>query len=265
MIYQRFMPAPALAPWVECYWYMRRGAAEGNGVERILPDGCTELIFNLRSPFRVVDDAGRRHTQPCALLVGQLSRRLLLEPTGDTEILAVRFTTAGVGAFFPFAQNTIVDGHAAVDALGKAARELENRLREAATTAARLRLLETALQQWRRHDVPGRLVFAVARLRDCAGQVRVATVADELDVTARQLERDFARWVGLAPKQFARLMRFQRMFRALDAGDARWADVALDCGYCDQAHLVNEFRDLSGLAPREYFRQATAMGAAFAG
>ncbi len=263
MFYQRFSPSPALARDVECIWFMRRPAMADGGVERILPDGCMELIFNLGAPFRVVEDDGRRSAQPCALLVGQLSRRLLLEPTGASEILAVRFTPAGAAAFFPFALNAIVDGHAAVDVLGVAARELEARLREAPTTAARLRMLEAALHRWRRRDVPARVAVAVERLRTCAGQVRVATVAQELDVTPRQLERDFARWVGLAPKPFARLMRFQRMFRALDAGDARWAEVAAECGYSDQAHLANEFRELSGLAPTEYFRQATAMGKAF--
>lgn len=233
MIYQRFTPAPALAPFVECFWYLRRSDT-GGGVERILPDGCMELIFNLGAPFRVVDDSAVRRTQPHALLVGQLTRRLLIEPTGAAEILAARFTPTGAAAFFPFGLNEIADGHAAVDALGAAARELEGRLRDAGTTARRLRLLEGALQAWRRHDVPHRVSGAVQRLRAGGGQVRVAAVATEFSVTPRQLERDFTRWVGVSPKQFSRLMRFQRVFRALEAGDARWADVAAECGYCDQ-------------------------------
>jgi AraC-like DNA-binding protein len=265
MIYQRFRPAAALAPFVECYWYLRRAKTEGEGVERILPDGCTELIFNLRAPFRVHEAAGTVRAQPCALLVGQISRCLQLEPTGDAEILAVRFTPAGAAAFFPFAMAEITDGHAAAGALGAPWNFLEDRLQDDRTTAARLRRIETALLKSSREQPVSRVTRAVARLQECAGQLRIGDLARETGLSTRQLEREFTRRVGLTPKQFARIVRFQRVLRAMSEGGQGWADVAAECGFTDQAHLVNEFRALSGLSPREHFRRETAMGLVFLG
>lgn len=265
MIYQRFSPDASLAPFVECYWHLRRDRSEPAGVERILPDGCTELIFNVRTPFRVVAGEHERRTQPRAMLVGQISRCLLIEPTGAVDIIAVRFTPAGAAAFFPFSLREITDEHAPLAAVEEPWRGLEERLHERRTTAARLRLLEETLLTVRRTMRPGRAAHAVARLRTTDGRMRIRELADELNLSARQLERDFTREVGLTPKQFARIVRFQRVMRAFADGGNGWADVAADCGYTDQAHLVNEFRKLSGLAPRDYFRNETPMGAVFVG
>lgn len=270
VIYQRFSPAPALAAAVECYWYLRRAApAPGAAIERIVPDGCCELIFNFGEPIRAPAGAGRWETQPTAMLVGQISRCLEIAPDGAIEMLGVRFHPAGAAAFWPLALHELTDGHAALDALDRPWRELEVRLHDVRTTAARIALLERALLARRAaaHGPGngGRLTAAVARLRGSGGTARIADLAAELNVSARQLERDFTRGIGLPPKQLARIFRCREVLRAVQRGDRRWADVAVACGYFDQAHLVNEFRLLTGATPDAYLRAATALGTAFAG
>ncbi len=266
MIYQRFRPAPALASEIECYWYLRRdGPVPEATVERIVPDGCCELIFNFGEAVRAPDGNGGWGIQPTAMLVGQISRCLEIVPGGAVEMLGVRFHPAGVGAFWPVAMNELADGHAPLDALERPWRELEGRLQEPRPLAARLALLERSLLARRNPRHGGRLHAAVARLRSSGGTTRISALAEELNVSARQLERDFTRGVGLPPKQLARIFRCREVLRAVQRGDHAWADVAAACGYFDQAHLVNEFRVLTGATPDAYLRTATELGAVFAG
>jgi len=77
----------------------------------------------------------------------------------------------------------------------------------------------------------------------------VGAAAGALGVSTRHLERRFKARVGMSPKHFARIARFQRVFRAVEEGGAGWVDAAAECGYYDQAHLIRDFRDLAGEAP----------------
>lgn len=265
MLYQRFSPAPALASAIECYWYLRRPATAAGPVERIVPDGCCELIFNFGEAIRAPVAPGRWETQPTAMLVGQISRCLELAPGGAIELLGVRFHPAGAAAFWPLALQELTDGHAALDALGGGWRDLETRLQDCRTVAARLARLEQALLARHRTGNAGRLAVAVEQLRRSAGTARIADLAAAVNVSARQLERDFTRGVGLPPKQLARIFRCREVLRVVRSGDRRWADVAAACGYFDQAHLVNEFRRLTGATPDAYLRTATELGTVFSG
>src|SRR4051812_30806297 len=109
MIYQVFRPAPAIADYVECFWYLRKDPTAMPEIDRVLPDGCMEMIFHRRTPFSHADRDGRFVRQSPALLVGQLSRFLLLQSARDAEVIAVRFRPAGVRAFFAIDLDELVD------------------------------------------------------------------------------------------------------------------------------------------------------------
>jgi AraC-like DNA-binding protein len=94
--------------------------------------------------------------------------------------------------------------------------------------------------------------FALRELRLAPGR-RIAEVRDQTGVSERRFIELFRRQVGLAPKLYSRVRRFQAALRRIPAGRAvDWADVARACGYFDQAHLIHEFRAISGLSPGEY-------------
>ena len=105
---------------------------------------------------------------------------------------------------------------------------------------------------------------ASQRLQGAAGQLDIASLGEALGLGERQLRRRFEAAVGLAPKRFARLLRFQRVFEQQRESDAKvWAQVALECGYCDQAHFNRDFRAFSGLAPRQLLADADPLTAFF--
>ena len=90
-------------------------------------------------------------------------------------------------------------------------------------------------------------------VRDAAGQRRIDAVVGDLNVSARKLERQFLTQVGMTPKLFSRLVRFDRAVRDLASrGATPWSQFALAHGYSDQAHFINEFREFAGVTPAEF-------------
>ena len=140
------------------------------------------------------------------------------------------------------------------DLLGREADELVARLYEASDWDARFALLDRyigAATEAARPPSPD-VVRAWGRLKDTGGRLRIGALARELGCSRRHLAARFAEQIGPAPKTAARLIRFQRAVRALGHDDgSRFAEIALDCGYYDQAHLNRDFRELGGTTPGE--------------
>ena len=86
-----------------------------------------------------------------------------------------------------------------------------------------------------------------------AGRISVDALAREVRVGPRDLERRFQEKVGLGPKRFCRIVRFQDVFRQGGLDEDAWAGVAVDCGYYDQPHFIKEFKRITGETPPEFF------------
>lgn len=247
MNYQEFRPPPALEWFVRCFWTLSAPAGE-RPAESALPDGCPELILNLADPFRaaspeVVD-------QPLAMLVGQITRPLAVAPAGRVDLVAVRFRPFGASLLKP-GMSMITDSWVDVDMPGSFLAGLLPRVSSLGGAEARLgviieRLTELA-ETARRPDA--RVVASVDRIEATDGAVAVADLARELGTTPRHLQRLFGDSVGISPKVLCRIRRFQRVFSAWRDDPGNWAEVAVRCGYFDQAHLVRDFSELGGAAP----------------
>jgi len=245
--YAEHEPLAALRPFVRCLWTLR--APAGGGAERVLPDGCPELIFNRADPF-----AGSAGVQPLVMVVGQIPRHIEIRPTGAVDLLGVRFEPAGLHALLGAPMDALLDARVEFDAV-------DARLRRALDDAAHrgLSALQEALLDRIR---PQRLRAAAA----VAAIVRGAPRVDGLGLPARTLERRFRREVGLPPKRLARIVRFHAVVRTLDRGrPPDWARLAVDGGYFDQAHLIRDFREFAGMTPGAYLRERQQMADLIAG
>ncbi|MEO8359629.1 MAG: helix-turn-helix domain-containing protein, partial [Vicinamibacteria bacterium] len=101
-------------------------------------------------------------------------------------------------------------------------------------------------------------------LAGSSGAVELTALADVLHLSARQFRRRFEFAVGLPPKRFSRLIRFQRVFEQKREGDARaWSQVALDCGYYDQAHFNRDFKAFTGVRPKDIVKDADPLTSFF--
>jgi len=253
--YQQSPPGPALRPYVECVWVISaRGSRAARAPERVVPDGCPELIVHLADCFaREVE--GRWLVQPRAFLAGTLSRPWRLRPGRRVDTVGIRFRAGETRALLPVSMAEARDrelplagivGRATADALVRA-------LRAARGTTRRFAAAERWLEG-RLADAPPRgatSTEAVALIRKEAGGARIDDVARALGWSRRRVERAFLRDLGIRPKVYARIVRLNSVLATLDDTErTRAVDLALDAGYFDQAHLLRDFRLLAGRTPR---------------
>jgi AraC-like DNA-binding protein len=166
------------------------------------------------------------------------------------------FIAGGARPFFDAPVDELRGEHIPLDAIwGRCARTIRERLLDAPTVAARLRVLEAILLERRVGPLEREpaVDVALACLTDRARAWRIAEVRDRLGMCATRFIQVFAENVGLTPKRFARLHRFQRAVAGLGAGShGGLAGLAVDCGYSDQAHFIHEFRAFAGVTPTDH-------------
>jgi AraC-like DNA-binding protein len=237
---------PALAPFVSSIGYLEGRFAHAR--ERALPTGGAQLLINLDADvfhsYRL--DGSAQVTHGAAVQTAS-SLPTVIDPAEQRSVLWVAFHPGGGYPFFRAPSDELV----ALDEFwGRDGAVLRERLLAEPTPLARIRLLERVLvERAARPLEPDPAVrFAAAALR--RGDP-VAQVSDALGWTPRRLLRSFADQVGLAPKRYARVGRFQRLLASLK-GDVDWARSAVEHGFHDQAHLIHEFRAFSGLSPTGY-------------
>lgn len=268
MRYEEFRPAEPLAKFIKCFWALESAGTRTPASERILPDGCTEMVFHLADAFDQHNPDGTTERQPLALLVGQMREHLLIQPTGRVRVLGVRFWPGGAYPFLELPQNEIAGRVISLDSIwGAIARELHSRIADAATTAESVRQVETVLlarlNNCRRHD--NGVLKAIALILRSDGCVPVESLAGNMGISLRKLDRSFNTRVGLPPKALCRIVRFQKVFKMLERQEHRpdWARIALDCGYYDQSHLIKEFNAIAGKGPTSYFAEQNVMSELF--
>jgi AraC-like DNA-binding protein len=261
VLYRERTPAAPLDQFIRALWYAQASDVPRRR-ERVLPSGCIEVILNLERDFLLdcPENAADRRRPP-ALVVGARTVYEIIDSSDMADLIGIVFVPGG---FAPFAgdavdllSNRTVDLE---DVWGARVRTLRDRLREICTPQARLGCLEGFLVErfaprltrhgpWRRNEVD----FAVRAFAHAPGVATVREVAQRTGWSERRFSQVFREQVGLAPKAWCRVQRFQRAVRELHAGsDLRWAELALDCGYYDQSHFANEFRAFSGIDATTY-------------
>jgi AraC-like DNA-binding protein len=259
--YTETLAGPSLRPYVRRLWALEDATpSELRAVERVVPDGCMELIVHLGPPFRRLAGAEPSPTQPRALLAGQLHGALLLQPGRTIDLVAIRFEPWGAAALLGLDPRELADRLPPLDELvGAHAGRLVDALARAGTVAARL----AAAHAWcagylagARLPPVGLRVAATAALAD-PHVSRVDDLAHRTGWGTRRLERAFEEHVGLAPKVLLRVGRIQRALAGLQASAApSLAALAVDHGFVDQAHLTREFTRLVGVSPARYRAEA---------
>lgn len=246
-----FHPSPPLARFVHCYWTL---AGRGGGApQTIFPDGRMELVFQTGDTFTQIGEDGTR-SQPRRLLIGQMRRYVIIAPGEHVRSFGIRFRPGGAFPLLGFPQGEVEDRILPLDDVHAAlSTELSRAIEEATDPVAALEgVLLNRMPSLEDNPAVGAALSSIIRSR---GQSTVTAVAAEAGVTSRQLERGFRERVGIGPKMFARIVRFQRV---LQAEPVNWAALAADSGYFDQAHLVRDFHQFTGETPSAWAARRVA-------
>ncbi len=270
MRYEEHPAPPPLDRWIKCLWLIEDPTATAaDAPERVVPDGSMELVIHYGAPFRRRALDGTTCTPSHAALAGQLTNPLLLESTGPVGVLGVRFHPNGASAFLREPLAALTDRVVGLaDIWGREGRELGERVAEAPTDQARMSIVITflhgKLNDRQRSQPP--VAAAVQKLSEAGGDVPIGSVAKDLGIGRRRLERGFRDHVGLSPKILARVLRFQSALAWLEGpAPVRWAELAIDCGYYDQAHLIRDFKAFAGMSPTAWLREQHRMNDHFTG
>jgi len=260
MICHTYRPVAPLSGLIDRFWFWEDAPPRPR--ERILPSGTIELVVNLREDeIRIYDPSHADRSRRCsgAAFSGPYSRFFVIDPCVQASVIGVHFRPGGAVPFLGVPASELADTHLDLEALwGPAALELRERLCGAVTPAARFSLMEAALIARLRcpPEYHPAVPAALAALEPAEQVVSVGDVARRVGLSQRRLIQVFSSAVGMTPKRYHRIRRFQRARKQVGYPPSPdWADVALECGYFDQSHLIHDFQEFAGFSPVEFQRR----------
>ena len=257
-----YIPRPPLSNFVGLFWYYE-GYQQPHKKERLLPDGSMQLVINLREDqTRLYDphDTDQVRTFSGTFISGVHSEFFVIDTAEQASVVGVHFKPGGAFPFLGLPASELRNAHLSLETLwGAWAGELRERLLEAATPQAMFRILEDVLlARARRLERHPAVAFALHEFHGVPHTRTISEVTGQIGLSAKRFIQVFDSEVGLTPKLFCRVRRFQKVLRLVRMGQpVEWADIAADCGYFDQAHFIRDFRAFSGLNPSIYLARHT--------
>lgn len=243
MTYNQVHPHPALADYIDAYW-----TATGNGTElkteKVLPDGCIDIIFNLGADCRTDNSSFCMHNER-VYVVGTMTRFKEVAIDHETNLLGIRFKPAAFSAFYKCyslheVTNQIIEFEKALSP------DLQKTIQH---STVYLNHFFVARLSKPRHS----LLQIIADIQEHKGQLEVNTLAQRHFTTTRQLERIFKQHIGVSPKEFINLVRYQYTLPIVQNRTSTQSllDIAFECGYYDHSHLTNEIKHYTGIPPSQ--------------
>ena len=246
-------PTPPLDQFVRTLWSCRLDAVPS--YEQVLPTGTVQLLINLASDelcsYPLAAEPARSDAAAVTAASDEITR---IAGASLRHIVGVEFRPGGAAPFLAAPPGSLGRGRIDLAQLwgADAARRLRAQLLTAGRPERELDCLEAALRpRLRFAGAEQRLALALAaRL---ASGARVDRLVSETGLSHARLLRRFRAQVGLTPKHFARLTRFRAVLALREREpQLSWTELALRCGYCDQAHLIRDFRSFAAMPPSQY-------------
>lgn len=260
MRYYTVSPSAELSPYVRYFWVLEGEASPDTPyVHRSMADGCAELVFHYQGTFdELFPDRVEQSFD--AGLAGQSTRFRRFQIEKNFGIFGVYFFPYAIPELFSIGGGEIVNQMLDLKTvLGKQGEELHERMALSTDNTERLKVVSTFLEAKIRRSVRGSnpMHHAIRHLVNTNGQGSVSKLAEDTFQSTRQFQRNFKHLSGFTPKTFLRIIRFQHAIGQYHQKEKSLSTIALDCGYYDQSHFIQDFRSFSGLTPRQYFSGET--------
>jgi AraC-like DNA-binding protein len=258
MIFQTYAPRFPLNQFIEVFIYYE-GIEFGHKVDRFLPNGDTEILIDFHdTPQFIYDNETLKEIQACnQVWASGLRTEPITIPSGNgSAMMVISFKKGKAAPFFPLPMDEIADCVVDADLLWTNDFAcLRERLLETAEIGRRFRLAEEfLLRKFASRLEPNPCVaYAVDEMAQSPDEINIARMNNKIGYSQKHFIEMFRKQVGVAPKSFLRIMRFQKAIRAIDArGSIDWGAIAHECGFYDQSHFIHEFKRFSGFTPTRY-------------
>ena len=257
MIHQLYDLSPALSKYLAAMVYNKDYYPE-HKMDKYLPDGTMNIVFELTgTPKYIFDNSSQKRVQKCeeVWFSGVLKDYITISADHE-EMMVVVFKP---GAGFPFIQqpmdlyvNKVVPAH---EVFGTAILSLLAELKEPSPPIEKFQTIEKwLLQRLQPDDFYTNIIgYAINEIENASAQLSISSLAERTGYSQKQLIELFKKYVGITPKQFHRIVRFNEILKAIEKEkQISWSSIAVDCGYFDQAHFIKDFQSFSGLNPGKY-------------
>ncbi len=230
------------------------------------PHGGIVVIISPESPLKVIDPRlGETSVRPQpAFVAGLHDGPVITEDGGVTRGMQVNFTPIGARLFFGVPMDTLANTHIALeDALGTDGRRLIEQMSDGSDWESKFRILDDTIARRIQQAAPVSegTAWAWHQIQDSGGQRSIGWLTQQLGWSRKRMAAEFRDHIGLPPKQLARIVRFNRAARCVTAErPVRWTEIAMRCGYYDQAHFNRDFRQFAGATPSEYLQRLLPEG-----
>ena len=258
MPYRHRVPRPPLEAFIESIWVYQNDP-QPHALERILPNGAAQLIINLKEDeTRLYDpECPHRYVATSGSVVSGVRSSFQVIDTSEQEYVAgVAFRPGGTVPFIRMPAHDASDADVPLEALWgrRRATALRERLLESGSLEATLDALEAVLHEmWCPQRLHPAVDFALTAFDRTPLTTSIAAVTNAIGLSPKRFIERFKIDVGLTPKRYCRIRRFQRALELSNRGrQVDWTRVAMDCGYFDQAHFIHDFRSFAGLTPTGY-------------
>jgi AraC-like DNA-binding protein len=261
-------PPPDLVGIVEAFWISRGTVTFLH--EKILPQNNIELMFNLARPFGVPNRAPAQRTFRRAWISGMQQEWLMVTPQYETRLpsylLSVRMPPFGAYRVLDMPMQEVALNVVELDdALGDAVNSVHEQLGNCSEPGRQFGILCEFVRRrinGSRVRLRADALLAIGSLARSHGSHRIEQLCRDLGVSRKHLGKLLHAHVGLSPKAYARMFRFRRVVDLVSNGvrNLDWAQLAMSCGYFDQAHFNREFRAFAGMTPGEYAASGSVDG-----
>ena len=261
MISRLYFPGYPINQFIKSFYYYR-DFNPPHSIDRFLPDGNVQLLFELTSdPKYIYDNTTLAEIQACRKVwFSGIRTKPITIPSGkDSEMIVVEFHK---GKAFPFIKDMM---HALTDhvvdaelVLKNNILELREKLIEEKDVDRKLRLLEKNLLDFYLNSLKENpfVDFVITRILQTPDQTCLKKLAEKVGYTQKHIIKIFKDHVGVPPKEFLKIIRFQQALAEIERHkNISWTTLAIDCGFYDQSHFIADFKTFSGFTPQEYIRQ----------
>ncbi len=261
MIFKTKIPDFPLNTLVNSMSYFE-GFSALHKVDRFVPDGGIELLLNLTENSQAVyDDTGTSELRSYrkSWVSGIRTSHINIAAGKDSTMFVVEFVPGLTFPLFPFPMHEIANSVVEADAIfGNSIADLRERILNSETLEMKFDVLEEWLS--RKLEEPNRNIkiirHAASLLSQLPSSYDIGEISYSTGVSNKHLAHIFKQHLGIPPKQFQRIHRFQNVLKEIEATtDPDWLTLAIGNGFYDQAHLINEFKHFCGFTPSEYLKR----------
>lgn len=255
--YYTIDPPAALAGYVRSFWVFEMDLPDGQPyVYRSMADACTELVFHYKGTFADAD-ADRHRTEPLSLMHAQTQQYRRFITQGSFGIFGVYLYPFAVPRLLSVSSAELTDQMPDLHTiLGAEGVELEERMMVAIDNKQRSVILSDYLikRLQKQKEAPAVIRTAIKTAIHAKGLINIPSFTEQFYLSNRQFERRFKEQSGFSLKTYCRILRFHSALNEYGNKDISLTDLAYQCGYYDQSHFINDFKQFSGYTPSQYFK-----------